>query len=87
MVFTTDKHGTAKQVLQRYRVRWQIELVFKRLKPLLRLGHLPNTTMTAHGAGAMENSCGSSDSKTNPNQTRYFPWGYILSESVKQPVA
>lgn len=28
-------------VLDLYRVRWQIELVFKRLKSLLRLGHVP----------------------------------------------
>jgi len=28
-------------VLNLYRVRWQIELVFKRLKSLLRLGHVP----------------------------------------------
>jgi DDE family transposase len=41
MVFTTYEQGAAAQVLQWYRMRWQIELVFKRLKPLLRLGHLP----------------------------------------------
>jgi IS4 transposase len=41
MVFTTYEQGTAAQVLQWYRMRWQIELVFKRLKSLLRLGHLP----------------------------------------------
>jgi Transposase DDE domain len=41
IVFTTVAHGTATQVLQWYRMRWQIELVFKRLKSLLRLGHLP----------------------------------------------
>jgi hypothetical protein len=29
------------QVLQFYRLRWQIELVFKRLKSILGLGHLP----------------------------------------------
>jgi IS4 transposase len=41
MVFTTYEQGSAAQVLQWYRMRWQIELVFKRLKSLLRLGHLP----------------------------------------------
>ena len=41
MVFTTYQQGSAAQVLQWYRMRWQIELVFKRLKSLLRLGHLP----------------------------------------------
>lgn len=31
----------AAGVLSLYRARWQIELCFKRMKPLLRLGHLP----------------------------------------------
>jgi Transposase DDE domain len=29
------------QVLEAYRYRWQIELVFKRLKQIVQLGHLP----------------------------------------------
>jgi hypothetical protein len=33
-----------REVLELYRARWQVELVFKRLKSLLRLGHLPKTT-------------------------------------------
>jgi hypothetical protein len=32
---------SAGQVLEAYRYRWQIELVFKRLKQIVRLGHLP----------------------------------------------
>lgn len=43
MVFTTLEAAAlpARQVLEWYRLRWQIELVFKRLKTLLRAGHLP----------------------------------------------
>jgi hypothetical protein len=41
MVFTTYERGSAAQILQWYRMRWQIELVFKRLKSLLSLGRLP----------------------------------------------
>jgi hypothetical protein len=43
MVFTTlpEHEFTPAQVLEWYRVRWQIELVFKRLKTLAKLGHLP----------------------------------------------
>jgi len=33
--------ASAEEVLQWYRVRWQIELVFQRLKSLLQRGHLP----------------------------------------------
>ena len=40
-VFTTlGPEYSATQVLELYRMRWQIELVFKRLKSLLSLGHL-----------------------------------------------
>jgi Transposase DDE domain len=43
MVFTTlpESEMGAAQVLEYYRFRWQIELVFKRLKSLLVVGHLP----------------------------------------------
>jgi|HubBroStandDraft_1064217.scaffolds.fasta_scaffold83922_2 hypothetical protein len=43
LVFTTlrDQDLKGRQVLEWYRLRWQIELVFKRLKTLLRVGHVP----------------------------------------------
>jgi hypothetical protein len=43
MVFTTLEAELfpAADVMEWYRVRWQIELVFKRMKTLARLGHLP----------------------------------------------
>jgi hypothetical protein len=40
-VFTTCKNIAAAEILDWYRSRWQIELVFKRLKSLAQLGHLP----------------------------------------------
>jgi IS4 transposase len=45
-VFTTlrQKELPLRDVLELYRARWQIELVFKRLKSLLRLGALPKRT-------------------------------------------
>ena len=45
MVFTTfsPRRFTAVEILQWYRVRWQVELVFKRLKSLAQLGHLPKS--------------------------------------------
>ncbi len=40
-IFTTlPKQVSAAQVLEIYRLRWQIELEFKRLKSLIALGHL-----------------------------------------------
>jgi hypothetical protein len=41
IVFTTRSSGSTVEVLESYRLRWQIELVFKRLKSLAQLGHLP----------------------------------------------
>jgi hypothetical protein len=45
MVFTTlsSEQLDAEGVLQWYRLRWQIEVGFKRLKQLLKLGRLPHT--------------------------------------------
>ena len=43
MVFTTwpEATFTAPEVLEWYRIRWQVELVFKRFKSLAQLGHVP----------------------------------------------
>ena len=40
IVFTTRSSGSTADVLRFYRMRWQIELVFKRLKGLAQLGHV-----------------------------------------------
>jgi hypothetical protein len=41
IVFTTLGAESAGEVLECYRLRWQIELAFKRMKTLAQLGHLP----------------------------------------------
>src|SRR6266567_1819446 len=43
LVFTTllRQQATTGQVLECYRIRWQIELTFKRLKSIVQLGHVP----------------------------------------------
>lgn len=43
LTFTTlaETELNARQVLEWYRLRWQIELVFKRFKQIAQLGHLP----------------------------------------------
>jgi hypothetical protein len=43
LVFTTltAEEASAEEVLETYRLRWQIELNFKRLKSIAELGHLP----------------------------------------------
>ena len=43
MILTTfpEERFSAEEVLEWYRVRWQVELVFKRFKQIAQLGHLP----------------------------------------------
>jgi len=43
MVFSTlpPTEADGARVLECYRLRWQIELTFKRLKSILQLGHVP----------------------------------------------
>jgi hypothetical protein len=41
LIFTTERSSPASVILDWYRLRWQVELAFKRLKSLVQLGHLP----------------------------------------------
>lgn len=43
ILFTTFPvdNFTAEQILEWYRIRWQVELIFKRFKQIAQLGHLP----------------------------------------------
>jgi hypothetical protein len=41
LVFTTRFRGSTTEVLESYRKRWQVELLFKRLKSLALIGHVP----------------------------------------------
>lgn len=43
LLFTTlpEADATTAQVLETYRLRWQVELVFKRLKSIAQFGHVP----------------------------------------------
>lgn len=84
-IFTTlprDVAGTSV-VLEVYRGRWQIELVFKRLKSIIGLGHLPKQDLVGarawiHGkiftAFLIESLLVAGE--------RFFPWGYPLSEGA-----
>ena len=82
-VFTTLPEAalSPSNVLEVYRGRWQIELVFKRLKSILGLGHLrkidPDSAKAwLHGklfvAFLVETLLRYAES--------FFPWGYPLSE-------
>jgi hypothetical protein len=78
---------SAEQVLALYRVRWQIELAFKRMKSIMGLGHLPKWAETSarawiHGklmiALLVERLLDEAESVS--------PWGYRLAATT-QPLA
>ena len=81
-VFTTlDRRFNATTILEMYRGRWQIELVFKRLKSIIGLGHLKKTDVDAakawiHGkllvAFIIEALIVAAE--------RFFPWGYPVGQ-------
>ncbi len=88
MVFTTYEQGTAGQVLQWYRMRWQIELVFKRLKSLLRLGHLPKYDARSSRAWLYGKLLIALLTQKLIRMGRDIsPWGYALPEFAGQPMA
>lgn len=81
-VFTTlSRNVSPTRILEMYRGRWQIELVFKRLKSIVGLGHLKKKDFEAaqawiHGkllvAFLIEALIVAGE--------RFFPWGYPISE-------
>lgn len=85
-VFTTlDRSVRPTAVLEMYRGRWQIELVFKRLKSIVGLGHLKKKDFKAaqawlHGkllvSFLIEALIVAGE--------RFFPWGYPISEENSQ---
>lgn len=83
MVFTTLKKEQldAAQVLEWYRLRWQIELVFKRLKTLLRMGHVPKYDDQSSKAWLYGKLLVALLAEKLVRIGRAFsPWGYILQE-------
>lgn len=81
MVFTTlpEAEMGAAEVLEYYRFRWQIELVFKRLKTLLTLGHLPKHDAQSSRAWLYGKLCVALlTQKTVRLGSSFSPWGYEL---------
>jgi hypothetical protein len=88
MVWTTlPKTVTMAQVLEYYRLRWQIELVFKRMKSILGLGHLPKKDPISSQAW-LEGKLfvGLLIERMIQAAEAFFPWGYPLA-TTPQPLA
>ena len=75
--------------VERYRFRWQIELVFKRFKQIAQLGHLPKhdeesakTWLYGKLFVALLTE------ELIHDASAVFPWGYLLEvASLPQPMA
>ena len=73
--------------MELYRLRWQIELTFKRLKSLLGLGQLPKRTDASARAWLHGKLFAALLVERLIEEASFFsPWGYAL-ESSPQPLA
>ena len=79
-VFTTDLSTLPETILEWYRVRWQIELSFKRLKSLAQLGHLPKYDAQSSRAWLYGKLfVALLTQKLIRTGREISPWGYVLS--------
>ena len=81
LVFTTVSQNLldTREVLELYRVRWQIELRFKHLKSLLGLGCLPKYDQQSCRAWIQAKLlCGLLIERLMREAKFFFPWGYCL---------
>ena len=70
---------SARQVLELYRARWQVELAFKRLKSIMGLGHLPKEDEESAKAWLHGKLLVSCLAQAIVDEGRFFsPWGYPL---------
>lgn len=83
IVFTNypDDMFSAREVLEWYRVRWQVELVFKRFKSIAQLGHLPKHSDDSSKAWLYGKLfVALLTNKLVEYASSVSPWGYILEE-------
>lgn len=77
---------SARQVLELYRSRWQVELAFKRLKTLLGAGHVPKSDDQSAGAWMQAKILTALLLERLLIEAKIFsPWGYPVRDT--EPVA
>jgi len=80
--------ASAAQVLEAYRLRWQIELAFKRMKSTLHLGHLPKYDDRSSRAWLYAKLLiALLGEKLSRKEKTFSPWGYLLQIPHAQPLA
>ena len=85
LVFTTllARQASPRQVLESYRLRWQSELVFKRLKSIVQMGHVPK--QDDHSSRAWlygKLLVALLSQKLAREGSALSPWGYPLREET-----
>jgi len=76
-----DDTFSVKEVLEWYRIRWQVELVFKRFKSIAQLGHLPKHSDDSSKAWLYGKLfVALLTNKLVEYASSVSPWGYILEE-------
>ena len=91
LVFTTlsEAEASPEQVLEAYRLRWQIELTFKRLKSLAQLGHIPKHDDRSSRAWLYAKLLLALLSQKLARVGKAIsPWGYLIPQTPQpQPLA
>ena len=84
IVFSTypESRFSDLEILDWYRLRWQVELVFKRFKSIAQLGHLPKHSDDSSKAWLYGKLfVALVTNKLINYATSFSPWGYILEEN------
>lgn len=83
----TEDQVSAAQVLELYRLRWQIELAFKRIKSLLHLDLRAKSAELARMYIFANILASLMIEELSGNALSFFPWGFRLSKKTRQPLA
>lgn len=79
LVTSLPEDVSASQVLELYRIRWQIEIAFKRLKSIMGLGHLPKKDEESSRAWLHGKLFVALLTQAIADEGAFFsPWGYPM---------